>query len=63
MKRFIALENCAVASLDLGMTASDMTGSGTFMDVIVYLNMHDISLHVSNLTPHTNASSQGKACA
>ena len=37
MKRLRALLKLAVESLDLGDTASDMTGSGTFMDVMVYL--------------------------
>ena len=37
VKRFSALLKLAVASRDLGVTARDMTGSGTFMLVIVYL--------------------------
>jgi hypothetical protein len=35
---------CPPESLDIGETAKDITGSGTFIDVIVYLTVPSVNV-------------------
>lgn len=48
----IQLITCPPESFDTGETAKDMTGSGTFMEVIVYLT--EPSVKVSPKEKHKN---------